>query len=127
MLTDQENGFVIGCEVSGDANATHTTCGIYYCFGIYPLLGAYGWQPRERYLSKKYAIRECLKSNFITSLVGYWGIPGIIMAPVKMWSNIKSLHDKHGISKKESIKLFLISNTVPVVIVALITKLVLTT
>ena len=86
-----EYGLQAGCETCGSLDAALLEYGRFYCVGVWPILGAYEWEPRRRYLCQKHAVRTCLACNVVTGLVGYLGFPGIFVAPVRVWKNVSQL------------------------------------
>lgn len=80
-----------GCEKCGSQEAALVELGIFYCFGIYPIAGAYWWKPSRRYLCRDHALRKCTMYNLATSLCGYLGFPGIFVAPIRVWMNISTV------------------------------------
>ena len=99
----------IGCEVSGNPNAEYLTIGI-YC-NIFWILG--GWFPREYYLSRKHAIKRCISANLTTSFIGYWGISGWVIAPVKIGKNLASLYKNFDICLMQKLIIIFISYCFP--------------
>ena len=122
---NKESNVALGCEISGDPDAKLITLGFYHCFELPLLGGMYGEKYKERYLSKKYAIRECLKTNMLSSVFGNLGIPGIYQAPKMMWRNIEALKDIHGLSQREAVHLLIISNFIPIMTIILIVSIIL--
>jgi len=90
-----EAGAGLGCERCGSSAAAPVEMSYCLCVGFYPFLGLYLWDPKMRYLCRKHARRACVKYNLLTSFLGYWGFPGVFLAPYCVWRNIASLRKAH--------------------------------
>ncbi len=80
-----------GCESCGEKDGEMVHQGAFYCVGIWPLCGAYWWRPQRRYLCQKHATRQYILQCLATALGGYWGIPGIVVAPIRVCANMLAI------------------------------------
>jgi len=80
-----------GCEKCGDKDAKMLHLGAFYCVGLYPIAGAYSWEPTRRYLCAKHAVRQSFLLTLATAVGGYWGFPGVLVAPIRVWANLAAV------------------------------------
>ncbi len=79
------------CETCGNPNAKVLESGYQISFGLLPLFHMERWMPKHPYLCRRHAIMTTFGYNFLTSLVGCLGIPGIITGPFWAWRNALQL------------------------------------
>lgn len=107
-----------GCEKCGETDAALVQLGTFYCIGVYPIFGAYSWQPKRRYLCQAHAVQACMQCNLSTALLGYLGFPGIIVAPIRVWKNISAIKEVFSISQGTVIGELIMGISLPIILVS---------
>lgn len=102
-LRDDIGTLKVGCEVCGGMPAQDLELGWFFCFGVLPFAGVYKWQPVRRLLCGKHAGRACITNNVVTGLIGYWGFPGVLVAPFRVWRNVRELRQTFGVSTSTAV------------------------
>lgn len=69
------------CEVCGQLPAALLESGYHISFGIAPFFWNDRWKPVCPYVCQRHAIIITCRNNFITSLLGFLGFPGILTGP----------------------------------------------
>jgi len=96
-MFDHLNGFAEGrataprCERCGAPNAGVVELGYLLCAGFHPFAGVYRWNCSKACLCEKHALWAFLRCCAATALFGFWGLPGMGFAPIRMWRNVSSL------------------------------------
>lgn len=111
-LRDRTGDLDIGCEICGHKPGRDVELGWFLCLGLLPVAGLYYWRPVRRFLCVGHASRMCLANNLRTGLVGFLGFPGILVAPYRLWRNVKQLNAAFGSSASRSM-LHLMAGLVP--------------
>jgi hypothetical protein len=83
-FVDERGDLTIGCEVCGEKPALEVEYGWFFCVGIFPFAGAYKWTPDRRVLCRRHSNLACFANNVKTGLLGYWGFPGVFVAPYRL-------------------------------------------
>lgn len=103
------------CEICGDPHAALLAIGWLFSFGVVPFILEQNWNPVRPYLCRKHAIRTTCWHNFITSLVGWLGFPGIFTGPFYVWKNAFQLKKTFPISLPTFLFVVLCGLLVPIV------------
>lgn len=110
------------CEKCGDPHAALLAIGWLFSFGIFPFFWVQNWNPVRPYLCRKHAIRSTCWHNFITSLVGWLGFPGILTGPFYVWKNAFQLKKTFPISPPIFLLTVMCGLFVPIVTISLIRR-----
>ncbi len=120
-LAQGGGGRVARCEACGDSPGALVDLGYVVCLGL-----TYRSAPMRRYLCRKHAIRRCLACNLYTGICGWWGIPGIVTAPARLWQNTSSVRRACRVGPISSLCLFCAGGVFWLLLFALFTLLVTT-
>jgi hypothetical protein len=79
------------CEKCGSSDAAVLESGYLFSIGILPFAWAEKWRPVSRFLCRRHAIMATCGYNFLTSLIGHLGFPGILTGQYRVWRNVAAL------------------------------------
>lgn len=124
-VRDESGDLHLGCEVCGAKPAADAEFGWFFCFGVLPFAGVYRWTPVEHLRCSRHAARACLVNNLLTGLLGYWGFPGVLVAPYRVWRNVRELNTVYGWSATVTLASMAIGFLLPItLLIALILRVV---
>jgi len=101
------------CDGCGGVPAAWIQGGYFFGVGFWPIIGAWEWGPKLRFVCEKHARRGFWADGIWTSLVGYWGIPSLLFAPVQIWRNAAALAKGYPSSRRVAAVAALVMVVIP--------------